>query len=159
MTALRRTAWSAVLVAAIGCDRGVALPGSPTDAGSGTASVVDATAGRDTGEGARPGDPDAAWLDAGPSISDPGTVDASERPQSTGDGPAGDHPPTRSNFADAGCPAAESWIFPDEGHSSYCGTIGDACQFVCGTMSGCVVDVVVTVLQQVHCPSDGGRTP
>ena len=157
-------AGSLLALVALGCDQGSTIrpddgrSSPPVDAGS-EATSLDATAAPEANEGAQPGALDAAWLDSGGSLSDQGRVDASGPSPITGDAAAGDHPPTRSNFTDAGCPIHETWIFPDEGHSSYCGTIGDACQFVCGTMSGCVVDVVVNTLQQVHCPLDAGHPP
>ena len=60
-----------------------------------------------------------------------------------------------TNRTEAGCTPTSYWLFPDEGFSDFCGTIGDASQFVCNTMLGCRVEVNLP-LQMVYCPSDGG---
>jgi hypothetical protein len=56
---------------------------------------------------------------------------------------------------DGGCSSDRYWIFPSEAFATYCGRIGDACQWVCGTSRGCTVDSEpVNNLQLVYCPRD-----
>ena len=61
---------------------------------------------------------------------------------------------------DAGsCSATDLWFFPDVGDDIYCGTIGEACEFECGTSSGCTVGIVGPLsspMQIVHCPPKKG---
>jgi len=53
------------------------------------------------------------------------------------------------------CTAGEYWYFPVES-SSYCGSILEACQFVCGTYGGCIVGTLPNqpALQITYCPQD-----
>lgn len=63
---------------------------------------------------------------------------------------------TNLDTLDASCNPGLLWVFPKNELSSYCGSILDACKFVCGTPYGCTVDpdrVNGSVYQFVSCPS------
>jgi hypothetical protein len=55
-----------------------------------------------------------------------------------------------------GCTLDSFWLFPDEGFSTYCGSVGDACQFICGTRVGCVVEARQNEPQLLYCPPPKG---
>lgn len=61
------------------------------------------------------------------------------------------------NLNDGGaCSQDRYWLFPDEGFSSFCGDVGEACSFVCGDPSGCREATTNGGPQLLYCPSHGG---
>jgi hypothetical protein len=54
------------------------------------------------------------------------------------------------------CSSDRYWLFPDEGFSSFCGDIADACSFVCGTPSGCREMAIHGGPQILYCPTHSG---
>jgi hypothetical protein len=52
-----------------------------------------------------------------------------------------------------GCTVDHFWLFPDEAFSTYCGDVGDACQFICATRVGCRVEAPQGEPQQLYCPA------
>ena len=60
---------------------------------------------------------------------------------------------------DGGCSADKLWLFPDVSASSFCGDLGDACQFYCETRLGCLVEAPRNSPQLVYCPPDGATPP
>jgi hypothetical protein len=55
-----------------------------------------------------------------------------------------------------GCTFDHWWVFPNEGFSAFCGTVGDACQFICGTRIGCLVEARPKEFQRLYCPPADG---
>jgi hypothetical protein len=58
-----------------------------------------------------------------------------------------------------GCTVDHYWLFPDEAFSSYCGDVGDACQFICETRVGCTVEAPQGQPQQLYCPAANAARP
>lgn len=55
-----------------------------------------------------------------------------------------------------GCTSAHFWLFPDEAFSSFCGDLGDACEFVCGARDGCTFIDNHGSPQETYCPAATG---
>jgi hypothetical protein len=69
------------------------------------------------------------------------------------DGPVEQRIGGMGNLNDGGaCSLDRLWLFIEEGSSSYCGDLGDACQFICGTRSGCWVEAEINEPQFTYCP-------
>ena len=94
-----------------------------------------------------------ADLDATTFSLTPHIPDARPATPPTHDGPVEQRIGGMGNLSDGGaCSLDRFWVFPEEGYSAYCGSIGDACQFVCRTRMGCWVDAQPNEAQLTYCP-------